>query len=98
MTEELRFYGLAHGEKAAPIRELLEANAWALARFLGSTLGEKAQSDWVWAVPEPRAFAALPLEARERWWPRVMRVLGSPVDPEVAHSTASDQEPEHAAA
>src|SRR4051812_39760013 len=82
MADELRFLGIGHGEDEAPLRELLEANAWALVGFVRNTLGAKSESDWVWVVPDPRAFAALPLEVRERWWPLVVRQLQSPVDPE----------------
>src|SRR5205823_5508397 len=82
MADELRFLGLAHGERAVPIRELLEANAPHMAAFLQGLPREKRQSDWVWAVPDPRAFATLPPEVREGQWSLIVEQLRSPVDPE----------------
>jgi hypothetical protein len=81
MFDELRFMGLVPEEREAEVRRLIEANARHMVAFLRDVPAEKADSDWLWAMPDPGAFRRLlKSEARERWWPLLLQQLRAPID------------------
>ena len=83
LLDELQFMGVtpAH-EHEAEVRRFLEANALHMAEFLRHVPHARAQSDCIWAVPEPKAFTALPVDVRERWWPLIVEQLRMPIQPQ----------------